>query len=194
MSTLTVCSKEEIEQNKALKQGYVNGTVVTHEQRLRDLHEQDVYEQNLREQEKKSTYTDFAQLNRKNIAHIIAACNADKQAVRILLFIIEKMDKYNALICSYKVFEEQLEISKATITRAIKYLKEHGFISIYRSGTSNVYVINDDLAWTNSGDKHKYCKFPANVILTASEQTELKRNQKAPYNHVKIMEETNNEA
>ena len=180
---------DEIEQSDTLKKGYIAGTVVTHEQRLRQLDEEQKAAEEQRELAKKSTYTDFAQLNRKNIAHIIAACNADKQAVRILLFIIEKMDKYNALICSYKVFEEQLSISKATITRAIKYLKDHGFISIYRSGTSNVYVINDDLAWTNTGDKHKYCKFPANVILTASEQPELKKNQKAPFSHVKIMEE-----
>lgn len=155
----------------------------TFEEREAELLAIEESEQAARERAKKSTYSDFAQLNRKNIAHLIAACNADKQAVRVLLFIMEHMDKYNALVCSYAVFQEQLDISRATVTRAIKYLKDHGFIAIYRSGTSNVYVMNDDLVWTNYGDRHKYCKFPANVILSASEQT-----KQATYTSTKIME------
>lgn len=159
---------------------------VTFAERQRQIDEEKQREAEGLERQKKSTYKNFAQLNRDKIAHIIACANADKQAVRILLFIIEHMDKFNALLCSYKVFEEQLNISKPTITRAIKYLKEKGFISVYRSGTSNVYVLNDDLAWTNTGDKHKYCKFPANIILSATEQDNL---TKAKFTNVKMMEE-----
>lgn len=160
------------------------------DERKQQLEQEDKIIEAQREREKKSTFNDFAQLNRKNIAHLIAACNADKQALRLLLFMIEKMDNFNALICSYKVFEEQLNISKATITRAIKYLKDNGFLHIKKTGTANVYILNDDLVWRNSGDKHQYCQFPANVILSAAEQPELAKNLKAPYQHVKIMKST----
>ena len=152
---------------------------VTFEEREKQIR----HEEMMMEEKKKSSCNDFAQLNRKNITHIISACAADKQAVRLLLFIIEHMDKFNALVCSYQVFQEQLGISQPTVARAIKYLKEHGFIAIYRSGMSNVYVLNDDLAWTNHGDKHKYCKFPANIMLSASEQPK----KKTPYMNTKVM-------
>lgn len=166
----------------------LNPNQMTFEERQKQLEQETKILEAKQEREKKSTFNDFAQLNRKNIAHMIAACNADKQALRLLLFMIEKMDKYNALICSYKVFEEQLNISKATITRAIKYLKDNGFLHIKKTGTTNVYILNDDLVWTNTGDKHQYCQFPANVVLSAAEQPEMAKNLKAPYQHVKIME------
>lgn len=162
---------------------------VTFAERQRQLAYEDSVMENQLEREKKSTYRDFAQLNRANISHIISACGANPQAVRVLLFILEHMDRYNALICSYRVFEEQLGISHATVARAVDYLKKTGFIAVYRSGTSNVYIMNDDLAWTNAGDKHQYCKFPANVVLSASEQTTIKRDRQAKYMNTRIMED-----
>lgn len=160
-----------------------NPNTRTFDERAKELDMIEKAQREAKERAKKSSYSDFAQLNRKNIAHIIAACAKDKQAVRLLLFIIEHMDKFNALVCSYQVFQEQLGISQPTVARAIRFLKDHGFIAIYRSGMSNVYVLNDDLAWTNAGDKHQYCKFPANVMLSASEQPQ----KKAPYMNTKVM-------
>lgn len=170
------------------KRDITNINSKTFEERARELEEIEKFEEKQRELEKKSTYRNFVQLNRQNIHHIIAICNIDKQATRILLFMLENMDKFNALICSYTVFQEQLEISISTVKRAIKILKEQGFIAIYKSGTSNVYVINDDLAWTNHGNKHQYCKFPANVVLTASEQYK----QSVKYTNTKILETEKN--
>ena len=142
-----------------------------------------------KEKSKKSIYQDFAQLNRQNIIHLIKAAQVNPTALAVLLFIIEHMDRMNALVCSYTVLQEQLNLSKATITRSIKYLKETGFIYIYKSGTSNVYVVNDDLVWTNHGDKAKYCKFPATVILSASEQTAMDDDLKLKHEYNKSIKE-----
>lgn len=144
---------------------------VSFEERKRQLAQMAEQDERQEELEQHSTYKNFAQLNRDQIYQMIAAASQDKQAIRILLFILEHMDKMNALICSYQVFMEALDISQATVARSIKYLKEHGFIYIYHSGSSNVYVLNDDLAWTSYGRNHKYCQFPANVVLSASEQS-----------------------
>jgi hypothetical protein len=80
------------------------------------------------------------------------------------------MDKYNAVVCSYKVFQEALGMSKATIQRSVAYLKEHGFLYVYKTGASNVYVANKELVWNSWGNNVQYCEFPANVVLSASEQ------------------------
>lgn len=148
-------------------------------------------EMQAKEKAEKSPFKNFAQLNRDNLAHVIKACSDNTQAVRILLFIIEHMDRYNALVCSYKVFQEHLNISRPTITRAIKYLKDNGFLAIYKAGACNVYVINDNLVWTNKGSKLKYCKFPANVILSAAEQEEINQIKQVKFDNVKQLHTKN---
>ena len=90
----------------------------------------------------------------------------------MLLFIFDHMDKYNAVVCSYKVFQEALGVGQATIARAIKYLKDNGFLYVYKSGSSNVYVANNDLVWNSWGTNIEYCEFPANIVLSKSEQEE----------------------
>ena len=76
-------------------------------------------------------------------------------------------------MCSYTVLQEALDLSKPTITRAIRTLKELGFIAIYKSGTSNVYTVNDNVFWKSWGNKKRYSKFPANVILAESEHRSM---------------------
>jgi DNA-binding transcriptional ArsR family regulator len=96
--------------------------------------------------------------------------NKYPKARLMLDFLIDQMDNYNAVMCSHVVLEEAFEISYATVSRNIKVLKEHGFIAVYKSGTSNVYTINPDIAWKSWGGNNKYCRFPANIIISLSEQ------------------------
>ena len=85
------------------------------------------------------------------------------------------MDKYNAVVCSYKVFQEALGIGQATVARSVKYLKDNGFLYIYKSGTSNVYVANKNLVWNSWGNNQEYCEFPANIVLSkANKKNEQK--------------------
>ena len=80
-------------------------------------------------------------------------------ASSILNFIMEHMDYHNALCCSYAVFMDYFEVSKPTVSRAIKLLKDNGFIDVLKSGTSNVYIVNHEVAWTSYGEDKKMCKF-----------------------------------
>lgn len=171
---------------------------ITFEQRkheLERLNKQDKErwerEEREREREKaqasKSPYKDWAQLNRKNVVHLIRAAQENPTALSVLLFLIENMNKMNAIVASYSVIQEVLGMSKPTVTRSIKYLKEKGFIAIYKSGSSNVYVVNNDLVWTNYGNKVMYSKFPANVILSASEQSEIDQHTKLKFDYSKVM-------
>lgn len=91
-------------------------------------------------------------------------------ATKIFWFIVNKMDGYNALIASYKVFEEGLNMSNSTVTRGIKYLKELGLLHIKKTGSANVYLINPKVIWKSWGKNMQYCEFPAKVILAQSEQ------------------------
>ncbi len=79
---------------------------------------------------------------------------------------------FNAVIVSQEVLTEMFEVSRSTIYRAIKILDEGNYIKIYKSGTSNVYALNDDMVWNSWGTNKKYSKFNANVIISEDEQTE----------------------
>lgn len=121
---------------------------------------------------KKSPFRDFYQVNKERTDDLMWLLNENPNSYKILLFLFDHMDKYNAVMCSYQVLQEALTISRATASRAIKLLKDHGFIHVYKSGTSNVYVTNPDLVWNSWGNNRQYCEFPANIVLSASEQEE----------------------
>lgn len=128
----------------------------------------------IEKEEKKSPYKEFYQINKENSVALQNCLDKNPKALKILLFIFDNMDKYNAVMCSYQVFQEALNLSKPTITRSIKYLKDKGLIYVMKSGTSNVYIANPNLVWCSWGSNKKYCKFPTNVILAESEQENVK--------------------
>ena len=66
-----------------------------------------------------------------------------------------------------------------TVQRAVKYLKDNGWVCVLKSGTSNVYIVNPDVAWTSYGNQKQYCKFQANVLLSSSENAEYLKNPNA---------------
>jgi len=121
---------------------------------------------------RKSPFSSFYQVNKDNSEYLRSCLKENPKALELLFFIFDHMDKYNAVICSYKVFQEALGMGQATVARAIKYLKEHGFLYVYKTGTSNVYVANKDLVWNSWGNNVEYCEFPANIVLSKSEQEE----------------------
>ncbi len=126
--------------------------------------------QEYEENSKKSPYNRFIQLNEQKTNYLTELSMANPKSLAILLFIMENMDGYNALVLSYKVIQERFSISRATASRCVKYLKEHGFLYVYKAGACNVYVVNKELAWKSYGRNTKYCKFPASVMLSFSEQ------------------------
>lgn len=96
------------------------------------------------------------------------------------------MDDYNAVMCSNKVISEALGIGRTTVSTSIKVLKDNGFITIYKSGTSNVYAVNKELAWSSWGTNYKYAKFGAKIIISQSEQEKITEPQLQSVKHKEI--------
>lgn len=121
-------------------------------------------------EERKSSFRSFYQINSDEASNITQLIIKEPKAAAILNFMFEMMDRTNGLVCSYAVFQNRFNISKATVQRAISVLKEGGFIYVYKSGSGNVYTVNPQLAWKSYGKNRKYCDFPATVILDYDEQ------------------------
>lgn len=112
----------------------------------------------------------WTQLNNEHTKELMQLALKYPKAHAILYFLVDQMDEYNAVVCSTRVLEELLNVSRQTISKNIKLLKEHGFIAVLRSGVSNIYLINDKVYWKSWSNNKKYSKFPANVVLSFDEQ------------------------
>lgn len=121
------------------------------------------------EREKAKRNNNFVMMYREHMPELRWLMKTSGIASSILNFIMEHMDNMNALICSYTVFEDYFEISSSTVKRAIKLLKDSGFIDILKSGTSNVYIVNNNVAWSSWQNQKKYCKFEGKVLVSATE-------------------------
>lgn len=162
-------------------------------ERKADLDDQKKKEEEELKRRKKSPFSDFYQVNRRHSNDMQWLLSESPKAFQILLFLLDHMDKYNAVMCSYTVFQEALGMGRTTASTAVKLLKDHGFIAIVKSGTSNVYIVNNDLAWSSWGTNVQYCEFPANIIISSTEQEERTKFKKQRITTV-IKKEGNNNA
>jgi len=145
---------------------------VSFEERQKQLEDESKREQERMERERGSLYSRWAQFNLEHSKKLMWLAIKHPKAHSMLYFLVDNMDEYNAVMCSYKVLEEIFGVGKATVTRTIRILKDCGLIAVLKSGTSNVYAINDKIFWKSWGTNRKYSKFPANVVLALSEQEE----------------------
>ena len=76
---------------------------ISFEQRERDLNE---LERKRLKEIKKSPFTNFYQVNKDSSNYLRSCLKENPRALELLLFIFDHMDKYNAVVCSYKVFQE----------------------------------------------------------------------------------------
>lgn len=136
-------------------------------QRLLEIETDEEKEQE--EQEQKAKNHNFIQLYKDNMPELRWLSMNHAFAHGLLFFILEHMDNRNALACSYSVFEDYFEKSRSTIYRGIKILEENGFLDVMKMGTSNVYIINENLAWTDKNSNKKYAKYDGKILISKKE-------------------------
>jgi len=125
------------------------------------------------EEKEKKKNSNFVMMYRDHMPEMRWLMRKSGIAASIFNFILEHMDTYNALVCSHKVFAEAFDVSTRTVDRCVKLLYDNGFIDILKSGTSNVYVVNQELAWTTWENEKEYCAFNGKILLSASEQDKV---------------------
>lgn len=139
-------------------------------QRLQRLIELDkTEEQKQEEQEEKAKNHNFIQLYKDNMPELRWLSMNHAFAHGLLFFILEHMDNRNALACSYAVFEDYFGKSRSTIYRGVKTLEENGFLDVLKMGTSNVYIVNENLAWTDKNTNKKYAKYDGKILVSKKE-------------------------
>lgn len=145
--------------------------------RLAEIEAAQQQEQEKQKQQRKSPFKKFCQVNTDKAAIQVTdwLIKTSPLAYRILQFLVQNMDHYNAIVCSYKVLQDYFSISQVSVARAIKLLKDNKFIFVIKSGTSNIYLINKTLYWNSWGTNYANAKFGVNIIISISEQEKWMR-------------------
>ena len=162
MSTLRVSKKHNV----------LDPNSVSFEERKRQIEIEKKVENELRKREKNSPFSRWTQFNNEHTKELMLLAIKYPKAHAILYFLVDQMDNYNACICSTIVIQEVLGVSRQTISKNIKILKDLGFLAVFKSGNANVYTVNDKVYWKSWRNNRQYSKFPANIVLAMFEQDE----------------------
>ena len=112
----------------------------------------------------------FVQLYVDKLDLIIEMTGENKTAVQVLTWILKHMDKYNALVVSQGTLANVFEVTERSVRYSIAYLKRKKALIVFKSGSTNIYAVNAQIAWKADADNKKYARFNAAVYITESEQ------------------------
>lgn len=138
------------------------------EDRLRDLRAQDRDREKEREQERKNP--PFIQLTKRKMPELREHLRKNPLAVEIFLFIAQHMGRENILICSLDVLVEETKKSRASVCRAIKYLKDESLVYAVKFGSCSGYALDGEYVWTTFHHPGRYAVFEnAKALASRSE-------------------------
>lgn len=133
---------------------------MTHEKQVVDYHTGEVETMN----------DNFVQLYIDKLDLIIEMTGENPTAVKIFTWLLKQMDKRNALVVSQQALAEALGVGRTTVHYAVNYLKDKKAVAVFKSGSTNIYAVNAQIAWKSDANGKKYALFDAAVYIADSEQ------------------------
>lgn len=112
----------------------------------------------------------FVQLYVDKLDLIIEMTGENKKAVQVFTWILKHMDKRNALVVSQVALAEAFKVTERSIRYSIAYLKEKKALTVMKSGNTNIYAVNAQIAWRADASGKRYALFDAAVYIADSEQ------------------------
>ena len=92
-------------------------------------------------------------------------------ALSVLHFLTSRLHRgTNGVVMSYAAMAAAMGIADRTAKTAVAALADARFIQILKSGKSNVYIINSQVAWQGAGAR--FAAFNAEIVLAEAEQME----------------------
>jgi hypothetical protein len=112
----------------------------------------------------------FVQVYIDKLDLIIEMTSENSTAVKIFTWLLKHMDKKNALIVSQQALSEALSVTRQTVYNSIQYLKSKKAIAVFKSGNTNIYAVNAQIAWKSDAKGKRYAMFDAKVYISELEQ------------------------
>lgn len=113
----------------------------------------------------------FVQVNRTYLKEWRTLTRKSPIASEILMYLVENMGRTtNAVVCSYTTLTEITGVSRASVARAVKILKEDRWIESIKIGNATAYCVNASAFWQAARNQKKYAIFQATVIASSTDQ------------------------
>ena len=129
--------------------------------------------------------TSFVQIERSALLPWEKLIATDAVAARLMMRLLSKMNRRNAIVISQTTLAKLLGVSRATITRAVRVLREGHWLQQVKVGNMAVLVVNHAVAWSDSRElRGKFSSFEALVVADADEQDALTLAMTGPLNTV----------
>ena len=94
---------------------------------------------------------DFVQVSRTYLKEWRALTRKNPLASEILMYLIEHMGRTtNAVVCSYVTLTEVTGMSRSSVARAMRVLKDDAWIDAVKIGNATAYGINARAFWQAS--------------------------------------------
>lgn len=145
---------------------------IDHHQLNKRARERD-FEVEEKQKEESQKNKNFVQFDRMNMGAVREMALENPVAMSIFVFLSEYMNRRNAVVCPSRVLEEVTGKGRVTISRAIKYLKEKEYVTVLKSGNTNVYVLNPHVVWSSARTGKSFCEFQGTVLISKSENDKL---------------------
>lgn len=111
----------------------------------------------------------FVQVEKRAFKELRGLIDRSPVAAKLLLILGEKMNRQNALLCSFKTLGEITGLSRSTLSTAISLLKSECWIEVVKIGTANAYIVNSRVFWQSFGNL-KHATFNATIVASSTEQ------------------------
>lgn len=105
----------------------------------------------------------------------LAALIDNRAAAKLYMFLANNCGHDNAVVCTYDLLAEELELSERTIRRAVRHLEEGDHIVVAKIGTANAYILNPEEVWKTYEEHKRFCGFSARALASKTENGNLKK-------------------
>lgn len=113
-------------------------------------------------------------IEKQALANLDELMKADMQAARLIITLIGCLEPHSGgvVIVSKKTMAELLDVSPATVSRALRTLIAGDWIQRIRIGSAHAIAINDTVAWVGPRGERRFSVFQATAIASRAEQSE----------------------
>lgn len=139
-------------------------------------------EEKLEEELKKNH--DFVQFTRKGLLKLSQLKSGLSH--QIFHYLTKEMDRENKIIISQCTLAEIFEVTRQSISQAVKELTELELLTVLKIGNANIYCLNAAIVWSQERDKIHLAKFNAKVIISKSEQAKFNQVKANSLKQIKI--------
>jgi hypothetical protein len=143
--------------------------------------QQQIADEEKRELEAKKNH-DFVQFTRKGLLKLCALKNG--VAHQIFHYLSKEMDTENKLIVSQNTLAQIFDVSRMSISTAVKELVKAELIDILKVGNANIYCLNAQVVWAQERDRIHLARFNVKVIISKEEQEKFATVRKTKLKHL----------